>query len=79
MKTMTVGQFRAHFYEVPDAVRAGETVVVACGRSRKRGAAMVPYATLERGRKGPFGLLKDRAAARYASDFALADETPPSS
>ena len=47
MKTMTVGEFKARFSEALDAVRGGETIVVAYGRNRRKIAAMVPYAGIK--------------------------------
>jgi antitoxin (DNA-binding transcriptional repressor) of toxin-antitoxin stability system len=74
MKTMTVGEFKTHFSDALDAVRAGQTIVVAYGRNRTKVAAMVPYATLNPSRKRTLGLLKGKVRLRIASDFALTDE-----
>lgn len=74
MKTMTVGQFKTHFSEVLDAVRGGETIVVAYGRNHQKVAAIVPYAEIKHPEKRPLGLLKGKACVRFAPDFALEDE-----
>jgi antitoxin (DNA-binding transcriptional repressor) of toxin-antitoxin stability system len=74
MKTMTVGQFKTHFSEVLDAVRGGETIVVAYGRNHQKVAAMVPYSEIKHPEKRPLGLLKGKAGVRFAKDFALEDE-----
>jgi len=34
MKTMTVGEFKAQFSEVVEAVRSGETIAVSYGRKK---------------------------------------------
>lgn len=75
MKTMTVGEFKTHFSEALDAVRGGETIVVAYGRNHQKVAAMVPYADIKQPVKRPLGLLKGKAAVRFAKDFALEDES----
>ncbi len=74
MKTMTVGEFKAHFSEVLDAVRGGETIVVAYGRHHQKVAAMVPYSEIKPPEKRPLGLLKGKAGVRFAADFAIEDE-----
>jgi antitoxin (DNA-binding transcriptional repressor) of toxin-antitoxin stability system len=74
MKTMTVGEFKARFSEALDAVRAGETIIVAYGRNRRKIAAMVPYAEVTKAAKRPLGLLKGKARVGFARDFKLGDE-----
>ena len=75
MKTMTVGKFKSRFSEVLDAVRGGETIVVAYGRSHQKVAAMVPYSEIKHPEKRPLGLLKGKAVVKFAQDFALEDES----
>ncbi len=75
MKTLTVGEFKARFSEVLEAVRDGETVVVAYGRKHRKVAALVPYAQLPQSVERPLGLLKGKARVRFAKDFALRDES----
>jgi antitoxin (DNA-binding transcriptional repressor) of toxin-antitoxin stability system len=74
MKTMTVGEFKTNFSDVLDAVRAGQTIIVAYGRNRTKVAAMVPYAALKPPRKRSLGLLKGKVRLRIAPDFAISDE-----
>ena len=74
MKTMTVGEFKARFSEALDAVLEGETIVVSYGRNHEKVAAMVPYAQLKRVEKRPLGLLKGKAAVKFARDFTVDDE-----
>jgi antitoxin (DNA-binding transcriptional repressor) of toxin-antitoxin stability system len=74
MKTMTVGEFKARFSEALDAVRGGETIIVAYGRSRRKIAAMVPYAGLKQAARRPLGLLKGKAKVGFAKDFELGDD-----
>lgn len=74
MKTLTVAEFKARFSEVLDAVRDGETVVVAYGRSRRKIAAMVPYSETAAAAKRPLGLLKGKLKVRFRKDFELSDD-----
>ena len=74
MKTMTVGEFKARFSEVLDAVRAGETIVVAYGRNRRKIAAMVPYAGIRQAARRPLGLLKGKVSVGFAKNFKLEDD-----
>lgn len=75
MRTLTIGELKAHFSEVITAVQAGESVVVCYGRKRERLAALVPYAEFSATTgKRPLGLLKGRARFALADDFTLSDE-----
>jgi antitoxin (DNA-binding transcriptional repressor) of toxin-antitoxin stability system len=74
MKTMTVGEFKTRFREALAAVRDGQTVVVCYGRSRRKVAAMVPYASLGQPPVRPMGLLKGTASVSFARNFAVTDE-----
>ena len=74
MKTMTVGEFKARFSEALDAVRAGETIVVAYGRNRRKIAAMVPYAGIRQAARRPLGLLKGKVRVSFARNFKLEDD-----
>lgn len=74
MKTMTVGEFKAHFSDALDAVRDGETIIVAYGRNRTKVAAMVPYAALNPAKKRTLGLLKGKVRLRFARTFSISDE-----
>ena len=72
---MTVGEFKARFSEALDAVRGGETIVVAYGRNRRKIAAMVPTpAGRGRQRAASLGLLKRKAKVGFARDFKLGDD-----
>lgn len=77
MRTLTIGEFKAQFSTILDAVQAGESVVVCYGRKKERVAALVPYrqfaATIPAPRR-PLGLLKGRAGFSMTEDFALSDD-----
>lgn len=73
-KTMSIGEFKAHFSDVLDAVMAGQTVVVAYGRNRRKVAAMVPYSSLEKKRPRKLGTLVGKTKVRFSPDFKITDE-----
>lgn len=74
MRTVQVGEFKARFSEMIDAVRAGETVVVAYGRNQEKVAALVPYDQLTPPAPRTLGILAGSASVRFAEDFAISDE-----
>jgi len=74
VKTISVGDLKARFSDVLDAVRAGETVVVSYGRRREKIAAIVPFRKLAARGKRPLGTLAGKARIRFARDFSITDE-----
>jgi prevent-host-death family protein len=74
MKTISVGELKARFSEVLDAVRKGETVVVSYGRRREKVAAIVPYREARAQGKRTLGKLAGKARVRFARDFSITDE-----
>jgi antitoxin (DNA-binding transcriptional repressor) of toxin-antitoxin stability system len=74
MKSMTVGEFKARFSEALDRVRAGETVVVAFGRNRRKIAALVPYSEIRQAPRRPLGVLKGKLSVRFSRDFKISDD-----
>ncbi len=74
MKTLPVGELKAHFSEVLDDVRHGGVVAVAYGRNRTPVAMIVPY---DADRHGPgirLGALSGQATCTFADDFSLPDD-----
>ena len=74
MKSIQVGEFKAHFAEMLDAVKAGETVVISYGRKREKVAALVPYRQVRVPGRRRLGVLAGRARARFAKDFSIGEE-----
>jgi prevent-host-death family protein len=73
MKTISVGDLKARFSEVLDAVRRGETVVVSYGRRGEKVAAIVSYREARARGKRALGKLAGRARVRFAGDFSITD------
>ena len=74
MKSIQVGEFKARFAEMLDAVKAGETVVISYGRKREKVAALVPYPQVRGPARRRLGVLAGRARVRFAKDFSISDE-----
>lgn len=43
MKTLGVGEIKAHFADVLERVKSGEKIAVGYGKKRKKVAVIVPY------------------------------------
>ena len=74
MQTVQVGEFKARFSEIIEAVRAGETVVVSYGRSRENVAALIPISQLPAVEPRRLGILVGQASATFAPDFEISDD-----
>lgn len=74
MRTMTVGQFKAHFSEVLDLVQHGEDVVISYGKKKEKIAVLVPFAHYEGKPRRTLGLLADKASFTIANDFKINDD-----
>lgn len=75
MKTMTVGELKAHFSEVlGQLVKNGEPVVISYGKKKEKIAAIVPFSQLKPEKERPLGIMQGRARCLLHEDFALDDE-----
>jgi prevent-host-death family protein len=74
MQTVQVGEFKARFSEIIEAVRAGETVVVSYGRRRENVAALIPFSQLPASESRLLGVLAGQASATFAPDFEISEE-----
>ena len=74
MKSIQVGEFKARFAEMLDAVKAGETVVISYGRKREKVAALVSYPQVREPARRRLGVLAGRARVRFAKNFSISDE-----
>jgi len=73
MKTMSVGEFKAHFSEVLEDVKAGIGIAVTYGRKKE----VIGYFLPESGKsksKRKLGPLEGKAKAIFNDDFAMTDE-----
>ncbi len=75
MKTMPVGELKAHFSQVVEEVKNGEEIVVSYGKKHENVAVLIPYSTYRKKNRIRLGLLKDQGSAEFGDDFKMtADE-----
>jgi hypothetical protein len=72
MITMTVGEFKTHFSEVLEQVKAGEKIAVTFGRKRE----IVGYFSPEtpQNPKIKLGILEGKARAIFHPDFKMTED-----
>jgi antitoxin (DNA-binding transcriptional repressor) of toxin-antitoxin stability system len=73
MKTMTVGEFKAHFSEVLEQVKAGVGIAVTYGKKKDIIGYFVPK---QKGTttKRKLGLLNGKAEVIFNDDFKISEE-----
>lgn len=75
MKTMTVGEIKAHFSEVLDQLeKTGEPVAISYGKRKEKIAAIVPYSQVQPATQRKLGVMQDKASYVLHDNFALSDE-----
>ena len=74
MKTMAVGELKAHFSEVLEEVKHGHPVAVGYGKRKTKVAVIVPYDQYEATAKRRLGVMEDRATYSVRKDFKISDE-----
>ena len=70
---MQVGEFKARFSEVLDAVKGGEEVAISFGKKKEKIAVLVPYSKYIRKSPRRLGILEDTASFAM-SGFPITDE-----
>jgi prevent-host-death family protein len=73
MKTLAVGDFKAHFSEVLKEVESGEKVIITYGRNKKSVAALIPISELNQNNSITVGLLQDQVLQIH-DDFEMTEE-----
>ncbi len=72
MKTYQVGEFKTHFSEIIDQVRAGEEIIISYGKKKENVAALIPYAAYK-SKQIRLGLLQDKTFKLH-DDFKMSEE-----
>lgn len=72
MKTFAVGDFKTHFSEVIERVRAGEEIIISYGKKKENVAVLIPYAAYKT-KKIRLGLLQDKSF-KIHDDFKMSEE-----
>ena len=70
---MSVGEFKAKFSAVMDAVEKGEEIIVEKGKSRKQIGVFVPMNRFA-DQKRTVGILQGKASFKMAEDFKMTPE-----
>jgi len=74
MKSMAVGQLKARFSEVMEAVKNGEQIAISYGKKKTKIAVIVPFAQYAKEHGVKLGLLKNKAKCEFAEDFEMTTE-----
>ncbi len=74
MKTLGVGEIKAHFSDVLERVKGGEKIVVAYGKKRKKVAVIAPYDEFRPKGQRKLGPLQGKAAFEVRDGFRISDE-----
>lgn len=73
MKTMTVGEFKSHFSEVLEDVKAGIGVAVTYGKKKEIIGYFLPKAGKATGKR-KLGALQGKAQVIFQDDFVMTAE-----
>jgi len=73
MKSLPVGEFKAHFSEVLEKVQQGESIGVLYGKSKKPVAKLVPM-TKPKKKKRKLGAWEGKVKVTFAPNFKMTDE-----
>jgi len=74
MKTMPVGELKAHFSEILDSVQRGQKIGIVYGRNKKPIAMIVPFVEDEAKGARKLGILEGKAKVHFHSDFEMTSE-----
>jgi antitoxin (DNA-binding transcriptional repressor) of toxin-antitoxin stability system len=73
MKTMTVGDFKANFSKVAEAVENGEEITVTYGKDKRILGHFVPKRE-EKAKKRILGALEGKMKVIFKDDFKITEE-----
>ena len=73
MKSLPVGEFKAHFSEVLEKVQQGESIGVLYGKNKKPVAKLVPMNEPKK-KKRKLGILEGKVKFKFAKNFKMTDE-----
>jgi prevent-host-death family protein len=74
MKSLPVGEFKAHFSEVLEKVQQGEIFEILYGKKKKPVARIVPISGAKPKRKRKIGILDGKVNIRFAKNFKMTEE-----
>lgn len=73
MKTMTVGEFKTHFADVLEQVKAGVGVAVTYGHKKEIVGYFLPQSQIPRPKR-QLGMLQGKASVNFTADYQITDE-----
>jgi prevent-host-death family protein len=74
MKSLPVGELKAHFSEVLEDVQNGETIEIVYGKKRTPVARIIPVVPAKKKGKRKLGILEGKAKVVFADDFKMTEE-----
>ncbi|MEZ0485194.1 type II toxin-antitoxin system Phd/YefM family antitoxin [Fibrella aquatica] len=73
MRTMTIGELKAHFSDVIQDVKSGEEIAVAFGKKKEIVAYLIPKEA-RTPVKRQLGILANKGQVTFGADFKLTDD-----
>lgn len=75
MKSLPVGELKAHFSEVLEQVQQGESIEITYGKSKKPVAKIVPInGSKSKKKKRKLGIWEGKVKYVFAENFKMTDE-----
>jgi antitoxin (DNA-binding transcriptional repressor) of toxin-antitoxin stability system len=74
MKTLGVGEIKAHFSDILEQVKSGQTIAVGYGKKRRKVAVIAPYEEDRSGGQRKLGPLQGKAQFKVCEGFKMSDE-----
>lgn len=74
MKSLPVGELKAHFSEVLEEVQNGETIEIVYGKKKTPVARIVPVVPSKKKGKRKLGILEGKVKYVFADDFKMTEE-----
>lgn len=74
MKSLPVGELKAHFSEVLEDVQNGETIEIVYGKKKTPVARIVPVVPSKKKGKRKLGILEGKVKYVFADDFKMSEE-----
>jgi antitoxin (DNA-binding transcriptional repressor) of toxin-antitoxin stability system len=74
MKTLGVGEIKAHFSDILEQVKAGQKIAIGYGKKQKKVAVIVPYKEDQQSGQRKLGPLQGKAKFKTLEAFKMSDE-----
>lgn len=74
MKSLPVGELKAHFSEVLEEVQEGESFEILYGKKKKPVARIVPIKKPKKKKERKFGILEGKVKFVFADDFKMTED-----